>query len=253
MTNNDTCPPVTRIRARRDDRFVRLRATNDPQLREELLRAHLPLARQLAFRYVRRGEPADDLLQVASLGLLKAIDRFSPDRGVAFTSFAVPSILGELRRHFRDYVWVISVPRRLKDLRVRLTRARSELAATLGREPTVDELAGALGESSETVLEVLAAANAGHPASYDEWMEGEDGDGFLLVNDDGFTQAENRATLDPLLAELAPLDRRVLELRFGGDLTQTQIAARLGISQMQVSRRLTRTLRELHGLAHPDG
>ena len=251
VTTEHPVPPVNRT-GQKNDSFVRLRATGDPDLREQIFRQHRALAWQLARRYSRRGEPDDDLLQVASIGLLKAIDRYSPDRGVAFTSYAVPCILGELRRYFRDYAWLVHVPRQLKDLKVRLTSVRTELTSTLGRQPTIDETAAALGVSPETVLDVLAVGNAGHPASYDPHMDDLDGSVVLTTHDDGYDQAENRATLDPLLATLAPLDRCVLELRFGSDLTQTEIAERLGISQMQVSRRLTRTIRTLHDLAHHD-
>ena len=207
----------------------------------------------MALRYVRRGEPDDDLLQVASIGLLNAIDRYSPERGVAFTTFAVPCILGELRRHFRDHTWAVHVPRRLKDLRVRVDMTRTEMTSTLGREPTVEEIARTLGESLETILEVIAANAANHPAPFCSGTEDDAPQGAVLaVDDDGFAQAEHRAVLDPLLATLSPIDRQVLALRFGGDMTQTQIAELLGISQMQVSRRLTRVIRHLNGLAYPD-
>lgn len=245
-------PPVTRAGHEHDDLFVRLRATGDPRLREQIFRQYRGLAMQLARRYARRGEPDDDLAQVASIGLLKAIDRYSLEHGAAFTSFAVPCILGELRRHFRDYAWSVHVPRRLKDLKTQLASARTELTSTLGREPTIDELADALGVSAETVLDVLAVVNASHPSSYDPYTDDVEGSVSLVADDRGYDRAEDRATLDPLLATLAPLDRCVLDLRFARDLTQTEIAARLGISQMQVSRRLSRTIRTLHELAHEE-
>ena len=249
MTSDHTPRAATRAAREPDDDFLRLRATGDPQVRDRLFRRHLPLARKMALRYARRGEPADDLLQVASIGLLHAIDRFCPERNVTFATYAVPCILGELRRHFRDHTWAVYVPRPLKDLRARLDRTRTELTAALGREPTIAELATALGESEETLLEVLAANSASLPASFDDDADEVHG-AYLATYDDGFARAEQRALLDPLLATLTPLDRSVLELRFGSDLTQREIAGLLGISQMQVSRRLARTIRLLGEMAH---
>lgn len=227
---------------------------DDPRraaVRDRVVEAHLPLVRHLARRYADRGEPLDDLVQVGTIGLLKAVDRFDPQRGTAFASFAVPTVLGEIRRHFRDRGWAIRVPRRLQELSRALTEARGALAQELGRAPTVDELAGRLGVDPEDVLEALDSAGA--YATVPLEMDAEDGpSGWLGEEDVALDAVENREALRPLLAQLAPRERRILALRFVRGMSQSQIAAEVGISQMHVSRLLARTLTELRaGLIDP--
>ena len=240
---------------RNDDRlqFARLRISGSPASREEIVRRYLPLARRLAGRYWYTGEPMDDLEQVACIGLLKAIDRFDPARGPAFTSFAVPTILGELRRHFRDRTWALRAPRQLQELIVQLERARDELTVAIGREPTIAELAAHLGVSEELLLEALDLALLHHTLSLDGPLsptdaddDREDGPGRL---DDGYARAEDRTVLAPLLATLPAQAAEIVALRFYEDLTQDAIARRVGVSQMQVSRVLRLSLKKLRAAA----
>ena len=208
------------------------------------------LARHLAHRYRGGDESLDDLMQVACIGLIKAADRFEPARGVAFGSYAAPYILGELRRHFRDRSWALRVPRPIKELALRLRAATEQLTREYGRDPTVAELALALGTTSEAVLEARTAAEAHRTSSFDWFGGDEHGEGGAGPGDldDGFRLAEHRATLAALLSVLSERDRTVLRLRYAEDLTQSEIAARLGMSQMQVSRRLSRSLARLQEL-----
>jgi RNA polymerase sigma-B factor len=225
----------------RADRALLERAHRGDQLaREQLVQRFLPLARQLARRYQRGGEPLDDLVQVASLGLLKAIDRFDPTRETAFSSFAVPTILGELKRHFRDKGWSVRVPRDLQELAVRLDPVGEALARELGRAATPGELAERLGVSLEQVLEAREAAGAYRAVSLDRPRDDdEDGDGIGVafgIEDAGFSEAEDSATVQRLMRVLSDREREVLRLRFEEDLTQAEIGARIGVSQMHVSR-----------------
>ncbi|SHF29991.1 SigB/SigF/SigG family RNA polymerase sigma factor [Streptoalloteichus hindustanus] len=218
-------------------------------LREKLVTEHLPVAQHIARRFSNRGEPHEDLVQVATLGLINAVDRFQPDRGVDFLSFAVPTIMGEVRRHFRDTGWAVRVPRRLKELHLSINAAIGELSQRLGRAPTPSELAGHLGISQEEVFEGLEATNAYRSASLDDMLVADDdsvslGDAIGEV-DTELAQVEYRETLKPLLARLPERERTVLVLRFFGNMTQTQIAERIGVSQMHVSRLLARTLAQL--------
>ena len=213
----------------------------DQQAREALVQRFLPLARQLARRYQRGGEALDDLIQVASLGLLKAIDRFEPTRETAFSSFAVPTILGELKRHFRDKGWSVRVPRDLQELTVRLEPTSDELARELGHVPTLAELAKRLDVSEEQVLEAREAAGAYRAVSLDRPRDDDDegGDGIgaaFGVEDTGFSEAEDAATVQLLMRVLSEREREVLTLRFSEDLTQAEIGIRIGVSQMHVSR-----------------
>jgi RNA polymerase sigma-B factor len=231
------------------DLFARARA-GDTSAREQLAERYLPLARRLARRYQRSEEPLEDLVQVASLGLLKAIDRFDAGRDVAFSSFAVPTILGELKRHFRDRTWSVRVPRDLQELALRVDRAVAELSLGKRRAPTVAELAEALDVDEEQVLEALRAAGAYHAGSLDAPRPGRAGvdtSGESLADalgeeEEGFKRAEERATLAPLLAHVSSRERLVLTLRFGEDLTQAEIGERIGVSQMQVSRLIRQAL-----------
>jgi RNA polymerase sigma-B factor len=231
--------------------FARARA-GDAHARELLTERYLPLARRLARRYQRSEEPLDDLEQVASLGLLKAIDRFDASRDVAFSSFAVPTILGEVKRHFRDRTWSVRVPRDLQELALRADRTAAELALDKHRAPTVSELAEALESTEEQVLEALRAAGAYHAGSLDAPRSGRDdaapGESLaesLGEDEHGFERAEERATLAPLLAHVSSRERLVLVLRFGEDMTQAEIGERIGVSQMQVSRLIRQALARL--------
>ena len=226
----------------REDRllFERYLRGGDQRAREELVTRFLPLARQLARRYQRAEEPLDDLVQVASLGLIKAIDRFDPDRQVAFSSYAVPTILGELKRHFRDRTWSVRVPRDLQELALRVDKVVASLSRDLRRAPSVPEIARAVQATEEQVLEALEAAGAYRATSLEAPRGGED-EGDTLgdsvgTDEGGFALAEDRATLGRLLTTISPREREVLRLRFEEDMTQAEIGEIIGVSQMQVSR-----------------
>jgi RNA polymerase sigma-B factor len=227
--------------------FVRWHHVGDRDARAELVTRYLPLARRLARRYAGAGEPLEDLVQVASLGLVKAVDRYRTERGVAFGSYAVPTILGELRRHFRDRGWSVHVPRRAKEMALQAGRAREEIAGTLGRSPTVAELAQYLEWSLEEVLCALEAAAAHHAASLDAPAgEGDEPASGLLEHlgceDERYGVVDERLGIERATERLPATDRTVLRLRFEEGLTQSEIASRLGVSQMQVSRILRRAL-----------
>jgi RNA polymerase sigma-B factor len=241
-------------KTREDRRLLeRYHADGDPAAREALVERFLPLARQLARRYQRGGEPLDDLVQVASLGLLKAIDRFEPHRATAFSSFAVPTILGELKRHFRDKGWAVRVPRDLQELAVRVERVGEELAREHGRAPTLEELAERMGVTVEQVLEAREAAGAYRAVSLDRPRDDdEDGDGMsesFGIEDPGFGLAEDAATVQRLMGVLGDREREVLRLRFEEDLTQSEIGERVGVSQMHVSRLIRQAVTRLREAA----
>jgi RNA polymerase sigma-B factor len=234
--------------------FERYRERRDPGNREVLVERFLPLARQLARRYQRPEEPFDDLFQVACLGLVNAIDRFDPSRDVAFSSYAVPTILGEIKRYFRDRTWSVRVPRDLQELALRVERKRTELSTDLQRQPTVGELASALGLDEERVLEALEASGAYRATSLSLPRGNNDEAGDTLgdtvsTSEDGFGLAEDRAMLDRLLRTLSPRARDVVRLRFEDDLTQAEIGELIGVSQMQVSRILRQSLSHLRTVA----
>jgi RNA polymerase sigma-B factor len=220
-----------------------------PVLREQAIAAWVPLARHLAHRYHGRGELLDDLMQTAMVGLIKAVDRFDPARGTDFTGFAVPTIVGEIRRHFRDRTWDVRVPRRLQELRIAISDANAELAHSLGRSPTVADIAAHLDLTEETVLEGLEGARAYKSASLSAPLGGQDSGTTLGDSigeaDRGFEQTDLRLTLGTALDALSERERRIVRLRFFGNLTQTQIAERVGISQMHVSRLLAKSLVKL--------
>ncbi len=220
------------------------------RIRARLVEMYLPLAKYLAQRFRNRGEPLDDLIQVANLGLLKSIDRFDPQHGAAFTTYAIPMITGELKRHFRDKCWDVRVPRRVQEIRMQISRVTEELTHTLGRSPTVADLAAHLDATEEEVIEGIEAGQAYRNLSLDAPVRGgEDGvTGLvdLLGNTDAaIEQVEAREALRPLLARLPLREQRIVTMRFFGNLTQSQIAAELGISQMHVSRLLTAALAKL--------
>jgi RNA polymerase sigma-B factor len=221
----------------------------DANAREQILIDLMPLVRALASRYAGRGEPLEDLVQVGALGLIKAVDRFDVDRGVEFTSYAIPTIVGEIRRHFRDKAWAMHVPRRLKELSVRLSRVLDELTNELGRSPTIAELAEATNVEEEDVIDALDSAHAYSTRSLQAPFE-EEGDSLsdrLGVDDPGFGEVEDSSLVDAGLDALDERERRIVELRFFREMTQSQIAAELGISQMHVSRLLRRALSTMRG------
>jgi RNA polymerase sigma-B factor len=226
----------------------------DAQAREALVERFLPLARQLARRYQRPDEPLDDLVQVASVGLIKAIDRFDPARETAFSSFAVPTILGELKRYFRDTGWSVRVPRDLQELAVKVDRTVTALSSSLGRAPSPAEIAEATGASVEDVLEALEAAGAYQAVSLDRPRADRDDPGETFAetlgdDDPGFELAEHGATISGLMHILPARERTVLHLRFVEDLTQSEIGDRIGVSQMHVSRLIRQALGRLRDAA----
>lgn len=230
--------------------FERARFDGDVRARETLIRRYLPLARRLARRYQHTDEPLEDLVQVASIGLLKAIDRFDCAREVMFSSYAVPTILGELKRHFRDRTWSVRVPRDLQELALRVDQAVAKLSIGTRRSPSVGEIARLVEVSEEQVLDALEAMGAYRAGSLDapratREEETESVADSLGSNDSGFERAEERATLQPLLERVSERERTVLELRFGEDLTQAEIGERIGVSQMQVSRLIRQALTRL--------
>ena len=269
MNSPSLPPPVRRgrytatgadKRAARDaeDRELirRCQQEDSPQIKAQTVEAFMPLARSLARRYHRGEEPLEDLEQVAALGLLKAIKGFDPDRGSAFASFAVPTIVGELRRHFRDKGWAVRVPRDLQELALAVQRKADQVSTEIGRPPTAVELAAKMGRDVEDVLEAREALRAMRPASLDRPMNAEDDEDDLPMArigaiDPGYERTEEAVTIGRLVRDLPERERKILALRFGGDLTQSEIGERLGISQMHVSRLLRRTIEELQEQAQP--
>jgi RNA polymerase sigma-B factor len=232
-----------------DHLFVRWQRDGDAAAREQLVRRFLPLATKLAYRYRGPHEPIEDLKQVASLGLVKAIDRFDTTRGISFQSFAVPTILGELKRYFRDCGWVVHVPRRVQELSLKVDQAQREMTASTGRAPTFTEVAQYLEVSVEDVLEAMDASHAHKPLSFEAPNEGDDdssrlGDSLGEI-DCHFERVELGATIAQAAGQLTDREKRVLALRFIEDRTQTEIAREIGVSQMQVSRILRSSLDRL--------
>ena len=233
-------------------KFTQFAQSRDRAVRDELVEAHLGLAEYLARRFANRGEPVDDLVQVASMGLVKAVDRFDPDRGVEFSTYATHTIVGELKRHFRDKGWAVRAPRRMQELYLRLTKVIGTLSQTLGHSPTIAELAAETKVSEEEVLEALEAGQAYRFAS----LDAPSGDGenhsfaaHLGGDDPGVADAERRALLAPLLKRLEPREQLIVHLRFFQGMTQSEIAAHLGISQMHVSRLLAKSVAQLRAAA----
>ena len=232
-----------------DHLFTAWQQNGDDRAREALVRRFLPLANKLAYRYRGPHEPIEDLKQVASLGLVKAIDRFDTTRGITFQSFAVPTILGELKRYFRDCGWVVHVPRRVQELSLKVEQAQREMTASTGRAPTFTEIAQFLEVETEDVLEALDASHAHKPLSFESPTEGDEdssrlGDSLGQI-DSRFEMVELGATIAAAAGQLTDREKRVLALRFIEDRTQTEIARDIGVSQMQVSRILRSSLDRL--------
>jgi RNA polymerase sigma-B factor len=228
--------------------------TREPRLREQLVTRYLPLARSLARRFASGGEPLEDLEQVAALALVKAVDGFDAERGTAFSSYAVPSIAGAIKRHFRDHGWSVRVPRELQERAMRVNQLEKELSGALGEAPTLAELAEATALGAEDVLEARVAYRALHASSLDAPTLDADGESRALIetmgdDDDGYSTVLDRSALDSLLRGLDERDRAIVELYFREELTQSEIGERLGYSQMHISRLLRRAVGELEKAA----
>jgi RNA polymerase sigma-B factor len=245
---------IEATRRRSAELFAQLRenSTAEPPraaAREGLVHLHLPLVEHCARRFRNRGEPFEDLVQVGTIGLLKSIDRFDVDRGVEFSTYATPTIIGEIKRYFRDKGWAIRVPRRLQELRMQIGSASAELTQSLGRSPTPRELAERIGCSVEEILEGIESSNAYSTLSLDATDNDEDGAATMLdaigVDDENLEHVEIRESIKPLLDRLDAREKRILLLRFFKNMTQSQIAEEIGVSQMHVSRLLSRTLEQL--------
>src|SRR6476659_4141509 len=220
------------------------------ECRDALVSMHLPLVDHCARRFRNRGEPFEDLVQVGTIGLIKSIDRFDLERGVEFSTYATPTIIGEIKRYFRDKGWAIRVPRRLQELRMQIGATTADLTQTLGRSPTPRELAEAIGCSVEEIVEGIESGNAYSTLSLDASDDGGDEGGVSMLDmmgldDEELEQIEIRETIKPLLEALPPREKRILLLRFFKNKTQSEIAAEIGVSQMHVSRLLSRTLDQL--------
>jgi RNA polymerase sigma-B factor len=254
MSDTADLRAVQRERARALLTDLATMSVDDParaDTRAELATMHLPLVHHLAHRYRHRGEPYDDVVQAGTEGLLKAIDRFDPERGAEFATYATPTILGEIKRHFRDRTWSVHVPRGVQELQAAVSSATDELTRTLQRSPTVQEIADRLDVSPEAVLDAIEAHHAYATTSYDE-APADDAPitARIAVDDNAFEAIDERESLRPLIDALPDRERRIIGMRFFHNLNQSQIAEELGISQMHVSRLLARTLTELReGLA----
>jgi RNA polymerase sigma-B factor len=242
----------TARRAVIEEKHREFNVSREPRLRDELVEAHLGLARQVARRFSNRGEALDDLVQVATMALIKALDRYDPDRGVKFSTYATSSMTGELKRHFRDHAWFIRVPRSLQELHMETNEGVESLRQQLGRSPTIPEIAEYVGAPHEEVLLAIEAGRAYRVHSLDAPVVGEDRGIDLGDEDPDFEGADERHDLSPLLAQLPRRERHILHLRFAEGLTQSEIADRVGLSQMHVSRLLSRSLDELRVLAEAD-
>jgi RNA polymerase sigma-B factor len=228
----------------------KVRDAKDPAAREELITRYLPLVRSLARRFASRGQPVEDLIQVGSIGLIKAIDRFDLDRGVELSTYATPTILGEIKRYFRDKGWAVKVPRALQDLNVRLNRVTEQLTVKLQRSPTIAELAAATEVTEEEVVEAIESGRAYSSVSIFSGGTNEEEESLELLDclgqeEQAYEIFEQRRVLAPAMERLDPRERLILHLRFFEGMTQTQVAARIGISQMHVSRLIRKSIDNL--------
>jgi RNA polymerase sigma-B factor len=252
---------VAETRRRSAELFAEMRHDDSSEAvragcRDSLVQLHLPLVEHCARRFRNRGEPFEDLVQVGTIGLIKSVDRFDTDRGVEFSTYATPTIIGEIKRYFRDKGWAIRVPRRLQELRMQIGAATAELNQSLGRSPTPRELAEAIGCTVEEIVEGLESSNAYSTLSLDATDNSDDGSSSMLdaigMDDAGLEHVEIRESIKPLLEQLEPREKKILLLRFFKNMTQSQIAEEIGVSQMHVSRLLNRTLEQLrHSLEEP--
>ncbi len=238
------------LRTGDDRRLARLHRAGDPRAREALIERYLPLARAFALRFRHSSEPVDDLIQVAYVGLVKAVDRWEPDRGLAFSSYAVPTVLGELRHHLRDLSWVVRPPRDVQELSQMIERERGPLRSAIGREPAVRDFAERLGRTRAKVTEALHANDWRTPPSLDREVTDDSAQRatvgeYVGADDEGYERVEGRLAFEQHIAGLDRRAREILRLRFAEDLLQTEIARRMGFSQMHVSRVLRASLEQL--------
>ena len=238
--------------------FRRYKGEGDSEARDQLIMSHLNLVRFLANKFKNRGEPIDDLVQVGYLGLLKAIDGFDPSRGLEFTTYATPTILGEIKRHFRDKGWSVRVPRRLQELSAKVNQANDELTTRLQRSPKVAEIAEYLDASVDDVLEAMESSSAYRSVSLEgsNSTDNEDSPTIMdryAIEDADLERTDDRLVVEDALRDLSPREREVIELRFNEGMTQIEMAERLGISQVQVSRLLRRTLKRIQDKIDPEG
>ena len=237
--------------------FALYKEQGDEDARNELVMSHLNLVRFLASKFKNRGEPLDDLVQVGTIGLIKAIDRFDPERGLEFTTYATPTILGEIKRHFRDKGWSVRVPRRLQELSSKVNQATDELTKELQRTPSTEEVASKLGVTVEEVLEAMESSSAYSSVPLESGGSDDDDapaviDHYASVDQD-LVASDDRMVIEDTIKEFSPREQEVIRMRFNDNLTQVEIAKRLGVSQVQVSRLLRRTLKKLQEKVDPEG
>ena len=238
--------------------FRQYKATGDPEVRDQLIVSHLNLVRFLASKFKNRGEPLDDLIQVGTIGLIKAIDRFDPSRGLEFTTYATPTILGEIKRHFRDKGWSVRVPRRLQELSAKVNQANDELTNELSRSPSVEEIAKRVGASVDDVLEAMESSSAYSSVPLEGGGSSDDDDAPSVIDhyateDENLAASDDRIVLEDAIRDFSPREKDVIRMRFFEGMTQVEIAERLGISQVQVSRLRRRTLRRVQDKIDPEG
>ena len=237
--------------------FALYKEQGDEDARNDLVMSHLNLVRFLASKFKNRGEPLDDLVQVGTIGLIKAIDRFDPERGLEFTTYATPTILGEIKRHFRDKGWSVRVPRRLQELSSKVNQATDELTKELQRTPSTEEVASKLGVTVEEVLEAMESSSAYSSVPLESGGSDDDDapaviDHYASVDQD-LAASDDRMVIEDTIKEFSPREQEVIRMRFNDNLTQVEIAKRLGVSQVQVSRLLRRTLKKLQEKVDPEG
>lgn len=238
--------------------FRRYKVEGDEDAREQLVMSHLNLVRFLASKFKNRGEPLDDLVQVGTIGLIKAIDRFDPERGLEFTTFATPTIMGEIKRHFRDKGWSVRVPRRLQELSAKVNQVTDELTKDLQRSPSVEEIAAALDTTVDEVLEAMESSSAYSSVPLEGTGPGADDDAPSVIDhyatvDEDLAASDDRMVIEETVRDFSPREQEIIRMRFIEGLTQVEIACRLGISQVQVSRLLRRTLQKVQEKIDPEG
>ena len=238
--------------------FAQYKETNDPEVRDQLIMSHLNLVRFLASKFKNRGEPLDDLIQVGTIGLIKAIDRFEPDRGLEFTTYATPTIMGEIKRHFRDKGWSVRVPRRLQELSAKINQVTDDLTKELQRSPSIEEIAQRLETTVEEVLEAMESSSAYSSVPLEGGNSGADGDETpsiidqYVTEDEDLAGSDDRIVLEEAIRDFSPREQEIIRMRFVEGLTQVEIAEKLNISQVQVSRLLRRTLKRIQEKIDPE-
>lgn len=238
--------------------FAQYKETKDSEVRDQLIVSHLNLVRFLASKFKNRGEPLDDLIQVGTIGLIKAIDRFEPDRGLEFTTYATPTIMGEIKRHFRDKGWSVRVPRRLQELSSKINQVTDDLTKELQRSPSIEEIAQRLGTSVEEVLEAMESSSAYSSVPLERGGSGADGDEApsiidqYVTEDEDLAGSDDRIVLEEAIRDFSPREQEIIRMRFVEGLTQVEIAEKLNISQVQVSRLLRRTLKRIQEKIDPE-